>query len=85
MNRQYDTPPEHDPWAPDNLPKGMKVPTPESKSVSLSDENYSKKIIDAIKNIDGLDIEVRRLEVAEGEDTGSMVSLVLTVRRGNDD
>lgn len=70
-----------DPYAPENLPKGMVPPSSDSRRVSLAEMNYTGKILDALKNVPEIDVKVHRLEVLEDEEVGSVVTLVLEVSR----
>jgi hypothetical protein len=77
----------------DKLPKGMqklpdefKAPSTEIKTVDGEplthiDSNYTSLIRETLKKVQGLSIDVKRLEVVEQANTSTMVSLLLEVKR----
>ena len=74
----------YDPMAPENLPKGMKLP--QQGRVSQVDRNYVSDIVNKIKEIDDLDIEVLRLDTSEDSEQNPLVTLVLEVKpKGGDE
>lgn len=68
----------YDPMAPKNLPKGMKLP--KQKRISQVDRNYVSEIVGKLKEIEGLSIEILRMETIEDVEQAPIVSLVLEVR-----
>ena len=68
----------YDPMAPENLPKGMKLP--KQKRISQVDRNYVSEIVGKLKEIEGLSIEILRMETIEDVEQAPIVSLVLEVR-----
>ena len=82
MKNDYGRP--YDPMAPKNLPKGMKLPQgmklPKQKRISQVDRNYVSEIVGKLKEIEGLSIEILRMEAIEDVEQAPIVSLVLEVR-----
>lgn len=78
--------PRCDPMAPENLPKGMKVDTVmQEPTLSHSQQNYSGEILKALASIDGLEIDVVKMEVLEEKLMDPIVTLVMEVRRKGDE
>lgn len=78
--------PRRDPMAPENLPKGMKIEAPaEKKRLSQIDENYSGAVLKALASIEGLEVEVMKMDVVEEKGEDPMMTLVMEVRRKGDE
>lgn len=81
--------PRRDPMAPENLPKGMKIEAPaekkKKKKLSQIDENYSGAVLKALASIEGLEVEVMKMDVVEEKGEDPMMTLVMEVRRKGDE
>lgn len=70
----------YDPMAPENLPKGMKLPERFTQKISQVERNYVADIVGRIKEVDDLNVEVLRLETLEDLGQNPIVTLVLEVK-----
>ena len=81
--RKDDRDPRTDPFAPENLPKGMKLKQP--MRLSQADRNYVADVVKALKSVEDLEIDVLKLDVSEDVEQNSMMSLLLEIKpKGGD-
>lgn len=81
--RNEDSKRKYDPMAPENLPKGMRLTS--VKATSQLDQNYVAEIVKKLKEISSFDVEVLRIETAEGVDQNLTLSLILEVSSKGED